>query len=676
MKVNSIRKRLLLILLPFCLLSFAMLSGVSYYLSNQSLTKSMDETGVSVGLHYANRIQDTMLKKMIHLEDLASTASIRTGRNKVQIVEVMAEAKTRVGDFDALAFIWPDSTAVLSNGMPAQYGDREYFKKVLSTKKPYISNPVISKATGKSSVIMAMPVIYNGQVTGILVGTQSMEKLTDMLKELKFRETGYGFLVDKSGLVIGYPKLPEAAGKMKFTEKKINSELIFKELELDDNLISLFKSTIETGKQVQGKYKFDDVNVITIFTPIDLPGDQRWVIGVSAPEVEVTRESTVLARTMLLLSLVFIVLAIVFSMMISKRFVKPIQMIRDECILLTQGNLREPEVKIHSQDEIGQLAQGFKEMRTNLRGLVTKAQFQAEQVAASSEELTASAYQAAQTINQVAGAITEIAQGTDKQATSTTHIFAVSEELSASTEQVSATVRGVSEIAENTTQEAEQGRQAVAQVIDQIKQIGKGSESVNNAIIELAKGSQEISGIVNLISNIANQTNLLALNAAIEAARAGEQGRGFAVVAEEVRKLAEDSNQAAQQIGALIQRNQVNMDQAVSASKTGTEGVEVGVMVANSAGETFERIARLVIMLSSQIKEISESVNQMVSASQILVLSIHEIDKVSNDNASVAQTVSVATEEQAASMQEIASSSQSLAKTASDLQEAVARFRI
>ena len=95
--------------------------------------------------------------------------------------------------------------------------------------------------------------------------------------------------------------------------------------------------------------------------------------------------------------------------------------------------------------------------------------------------------------------------------------------------------------------------------IVQIRNIGEESEAVQKAIGELARGAREIGKIVALISSIAGQTNLLALNAAIEAARAGEAGRGFAVVAEEVRNLAEESNKAAQQIAALIDKNETDM---------------------------------------------------------------------------------------------------------------------
>ncbi|MBU2699576.1 methyl-accepting chemotaxis protein [Sporomusaceae bacterium BoRhaA] len=168
----------------------------------------------------------------------------------------------------------------------------------------------------------------------------------------------------------------------------------------------------------------------------------------------------------------------------------------------------------------------------------------------------------------------------------------------------------------------------------------------------------------------------MALNAAIEAARAGEHGRGFAVVAEEVRKLAEQSNQATQQIGTLIQRNQFNMDHAIAATQDGAEGVITGITVVNSTGETFRKIVNSIVQLSQQINDISSSINQMVENSNVLVTSMKEVEKISKENAGETETVSAATQEQSASMEEIASASQTLANMAVELKASVEKFMV
>jgi len=675
--ITSIRTKLLLVLVPLFIISFAVLAGVSYYLSSQSVQKSMDTIAMNLGTDYSTRIQSDIQGRLSHLEDLANSKSFETGADKEQMVEVLAGFKKRNGDFDAATFVGLDGNAIHDAGQVVNRSDRDYVKAVLATKKAYVSNPVISGTTGKMSVVLAVPVLNNGQLVGMVCGTYSLENLSESLKGVKFMDTGFGFLADNSGMVIAHPKNLEYIGKLKVSEKKVNPELKFKQSELDDRLINLFNSAAKSDKEVLGKYSSEDgTTSVAVFTPVELPGGSRWVLITAAPEAETTHAVSVLARTMFFVSLVFIVLAVIFIIIMSKRFARPIALIRDECLLLTQGDFREREAKVDSADEIGQLADGFREMRTNIRNLVAKVQGQADQVAASSEELTASAHQSAEASSQVAGSVTEIAGGTQTLSASANNITAVAETMSVSTKHVSASAEAVAAIAGNTTEAAEQGRRAVAQAIGQMQTIGEGSAAVETAIAELAKGSGEIREIVELISSIAGQTNLLALNAAIEAARAGEHGRGFAVVADEVRKLAEESDKAAQGIGALIQRNQANMEQAVSVTAAGAEGIKAGIVVVNSTGEAFEKIVAAIAMLSNQIKEISAAIGEMASGSTTLVAAIHDVDKVSRETAAETQNVSAATEEQSASMEEIAAASQGLAKLAEDLQAAVAKFQV
>ena len=169
---------------------------------------------------------------------------------------------------------------------------------------------------------------------------------------------------------------------------------------------------------------------------------------------------------------------------------------------------------------------------------------------------------------------------------------------------------------------------------------------------------------------------LLPLNAAIEAARAGEQGRGFAVVAEEVRKLAEQSQDAAKQIALLIGEIQGETDKAVVAMNDGTREVKVGAEVVNASGIAFQEITVVINKVSDQTKEISGAIEQMAIGSQQIVGLVKQIDALSKKASGEAQTVSAATEEQSASMEEIASSSQALANLAMNLRKAVSKFQI
>lgn len=373
---------------------------------------------------------------------------------------------------------------------------------------------------------------------------------------------------------------------------------------------------------------------------------------------------------------VALLVLVLVGLFITRLIAKPLQSMVLICEELAAGDFRDKPRQMLRKDEVGQLADAMASMRDSLRNVLKQVSESAEQVAASSEELTASSEQSAQAVTQVAGSINDVAQGAEKQLNAVSETSAVVEQMSAGVQQAAASSNEAASQSERAADKAKEGNSSVAKAVSQMAHI---EQTVNNSaqvVAKLGERSKEIGQIVDTISGIAGQTNLLALNAAIEAARAGEQGRGFAVVAEEVRKLAEQSQDAAKQIATLISEIQGDTDKAVVAMGEGTREVKVGTEVVTTAGRAFEEISALVTNVSGQVKEISSVMQQIASGSQQIVMSVKEIDEHSKKTVGEAQTVSGATEEQSASMEEIASSSQSLAKLAQDLQTAVSRFRV
>ncbi|MBP2650815.1 MAG: methyl-accepting chemotaxis sensory transducer [Firmicutes bacterium] len=361
---------------------------------------------------------------------------------------------------------------------------------------------------------------------------------------------------------------------------------------------------------------------------------------------------------------------------IAKAITHPLGLMVAMCKDLASGDFRDKPRKLLSRDELGQLADALVNMRTSLRTLMKQINDSSEQVASSSEELTASAEQSAQAANQVAGSITEVAQSMDNQLAAANNTTSVIQDMSAGIQQIAANANEVADQSALAVDKATAGNQAADKAINQMSQVEKAVTASAEVVTKLGERSKEIGQIVETISGIASQTNLLALNAAIEAARAGEQGRGFAVVAEEVRKLAEQSQGATEQIASLIGEIQNDTVKAVAAMGEGTQEVKLGAEIVTVSGKAFNEIATLINQVSHQIKEISTAIENMAANSQQIVGAVNQIDELSKKASGETQTISAATEEQSASMQEIASASQSLASLSMDLKEAVSKFKL
>lgn len=509
----------------------------------------------------------------------------------------------------------------------------------------------------------------------LLTGTFSLEQFNSYMQQLKFKNSGYGFIADNTGLIIAHAKNPDLIGKLNLLDKSVSPELQAKTAELDSRLTRLFNDGVQSDGQVRDKYTFiDGREYIGVYTPIHLPDGQQWGLIVAAPEEEATQEVGVLARILSYISIVCLIISSLLVVIWSRHFTKPIEQMRDEALLLADGDLRVRRIDIRSDDEIGQLAYAFQQMAENFRDLIAKVQVQAELLAASSEEFSASSYQSASAATQVAESITRISRGSDHQATVMHDITGIIGGLSDNTKQIASTAKHIAETANATSKASTDGCQAVDKAMEQMLQIGKESEAVQIVIQQLVDGSDEISEIVTLIASIAGQTNLLALNAAIEAAQAGEHGKGFAVVAEEVRKLADQSNKAAQRIGNMLKKNEQNMNKVIAASKDSAASVKTGTDVVSVARENFNNIADSVTQLSLQTERVAKTIDQMSSNSYDLLKSVQDIDKISIDNAAQVQNVSAAIEEQTAAMNEIASSSQGMAHMAGDLKTVTEKF--
>lgn len=657
--MKSIKIKLMLIISLLILISLGSLGALNYWNASKLLA-SETETSLNVlADSSAEGLTQWLNIRKGELGVFASSPILTRGNIEDAMTYLSEEAKRNK---TYLRFLIADEkgNTRYTNGTTANIADREYFTKAVKGEVN-ISDPVVSKNDGKVVVVVAVPIKQGEKIVGVLGGTITVDDMIARVAAIKAGDTGFGYVVQKDGLLIMHP----------------NNERVMKDNILkNENTGAQLKEATEKmvkGEKGTTEYSLDGIDRYLAYTPIAGTG---WSLGVSVPVAEVTKKLQTFKVSSLIVAMLVLFLAGCSGYFLSSRIAKPIQELSVATSYIAKGDLSVNDIKVKSSDELGRLATDFMSMTGSLRQLIKQVLESAEQMAASSEQLTAGASQSAQSASQVAVIITDVAQGTEKQLKSVDMAVGVVENLSAGIVQVATNTKSVSKLANQATLAASEGGNAIGKAINQMIVIEQSVANTAQTVELLGERSQQIGLIVETISGIAGQTNLLALNAAIEAARAGEQGRGFAVVADEVRKLAEQSQEATKQIAELISSIRQETENAVVSMNVGKQEVSTGSEVVNSAGENFNEIIQLIGELSSQIAAISDAIGQMSGGSQEIVNAVKEIDKESRNTASQTQAVSAATEEQSASTEEIAASSQALAKLAENLQQAINKFTI
>lgn len=328
------------------------------------------------------------------------------------------------------------------------------------------------------------------------------------------------------------------------------------------------------------------------------------------------------------------------------------------------------------RDEIGTLQTSCRTMLEGLKRTVSSTRKAAGQVSQASEELSLNAGQTAQVSQVSAEAVTDIAS---QSAAQSRIVEETAEKLVDVDEQMKTISQAIAEAGQavaSTGEATKEGDAMLDQAIAGVEGLADGSVKTGAAVEKLYAGSKNIAEINELITNIAGQTKLLALNAAIEAARAGEQGKGFAIVAQEVRKLAEESAAAAQEISGVIQRNSEEIEHVFELTRNQQGEVRENVGQVKEAGEKFHRIMDLVAELETSIESIVEISEKVQADCGETTASVQKINDVSHTVQQKATDVSAVSEEQAASNEEIAAASHTLADLAERLQAGVEKFRL
>ena len=340
---------------------------------------------------------------------------------------------------------------------------------------------------------------------------------------------------------------------------------------------------------------------------------------------------------------------------------------------IAQGNL---SVRVTPRSEQDALGNAFSAMLGNLRELVGKVSDAAGTVGLASQQMTSTSEETGRATGEIAQAVSDVAQGAERQVQLVETTRRAADEVAAAVAESAQQAEQAAEVAAEARKTTEQGVTAAQQADKAMRSVRESSQGVSAAIRELAAKSEQIGAIVAAITGIAEQTNLLALNAAIEAARAGDQGRGFAVVAEEVRKLAEESQNAAHEISDLIGAIQTETTKAVQVVEDGAQKTADGVSVVEQTREAFLSIGHAVDGMAGRVEQIAAAAQQITVSATSMQENINEVALVAEQSSATTEQISASTEQTSASAEEISASAQELASNAEALSHLVAEFRI
>src|SRR5450830_466143 len=384
--------------------------------------------------------------------------------------------------------------------------------------------------------------------------------------------------------------------------------------------------------------KFED------FYSVSVPFDGGpWAVVASMPKAEIRAVTWSVGIRLVIGSMLAMLLAVGATVWLLRSKLAPLSDLVRQAEALGAGDLS-ARLNVSSHDEIGQLARSFNQMGEALSTMVSHIRKASEEVNGRAQGLSGGAY-----------------EGMEQQSGEITSMAGAVEEFSATSLNIADNMGNTERLAQENAQQTRIGRTAMEEASTSLERIAGSLGSTAQVINALGQRSEEIGGIVGVITSIADQTNLLALNAAIEAARAGEQGRGFAVVADEVRSLAGRTREATDQISGMIQSIQQQTGHAISTMEEGNRLMQEGL----------SRNANVASALA-QIDEQSRSAGQQFA---VITSATQEQSNTATQLSSNLQGIALANSEQREVVSNLALTARELETLATELRQEVDQFR-
>lgn len=385
--------------------------------------------------------------------------------------------------------------------------------------------------------------------------------------------------------------------------------------------------------------------------------------------------STLITMTSLIVLGVAITVAL--TVFISRMVVIPVTKVTDRLkeIAGSGGDLT-GRLGYRSKDELGDLSDSFDGFMAKLQTMIKEIISSATGISGSSERLSEATRTSTAALGGISETIAEISAGTVESAAVAEQTSASLAEMAKFSESTAMASTKTTDSSKKAKQAAEDGAVKITEIRDSIRDIESSTGLVSKTIHDLNDSSGRIGEIITVISGISAQTNLLALNAAIEAAHAGEAGKGFAVVADEIRKLADESNQAAKEIAELVADNRLKSGTAVQSAKEVKLKVQQGVEIAEEAGKRIAHIMHGIHEISGQIEQIESDNGHQATSTREMESAIHNIAESAGTIADGTEQINAGVRHQLQMMNDIDDTADQLAHMAKKLSEMTRGFTV
>lgn len=617
------------------------------YNNTENLIFEEHESTAEQSLNLLNsKITETIQPKLQQMSYFSSYISQNTLENDNKINSLFDEYLALHPEIN-IAYVGTADGQMLrrpAHQYEAGYDPRErpwYIQAIEAKGEVIITDPYIATSSGTLVVTIAQQLADKSGVIGIDLAIQKLAEIND---SVVIGEKGFTMLLDSKNNFMAAPdiEIGSAAGESISNNINENNGVI-----KDDQTKTFYFKNEQTGWTVLAK-TFDS-------------------------EAEAVANKNLLND----LTVVFIafIIAAVFVYFIIRSINGPLQELSKKATLISEGDLS-VKVNINTQDEIGHLGQVFNTMRENLSTLIQQGLHSAEGVREAASSLKESTNLTIEATEQSAHAVQEVAISTDEQLKGNEQNAQSMNQLGQNIIEIANRSHEVTSLSTNAIGTVNEGNIVVQNTVNQMNSIDDSVAQSDEKIRALSKRIDEIGSIVDVINNIANQTNLLALNAAIEAARAGEHGKGFAVVAQEVRLLAESSQQSTEQINLLIRGIQEDTANSVALMNHAKTDVQQGIQLTNETAGKFQQILEALQTIAPKVDDVTATAQEMAASVEQTSSTATSLVTHAQTTAAAAEEVAATTEEIHASMEEMGASAHALNQMADHLQQVMHKFKV